>query len=144
MSADPPISRLPWLSETPSDPDTAATFDLIRKRGRLINLHLTLGHGGKIFRARHELTYELRFDAVTPRALRELTIMRTAKLGGSHYRWAQHAPAARACGYTQAQIDGLDQWQQPGLFPDRERALLAYVDQLVGRNGNVDDAVFEQ
>lgn len=144
-AADEPISRLPSVSETPSDPDTAAAFNLIRSRGgQLINLHLTLGHAGKIYRVRQELTYALRFDAVTSRALRELTIMRTAQISGSHYELAQHIPIARACGFTPAQLDGLDKWQQPGLFPDKERALLAYIDQVVGRNGNVDDAVFAE
>ncbi len=118
---------------------------MIRARGGdLINLHLTLGHAGKIFQARQMLTYALRFDAVTPRKLRELAIMRTASISGSHYELAQHVPIALACGYTQAQIDSLDKWQQAGLFPDKDRALLAYVDQVVGRNGDVDDAVFAE
>jgi alkylhydroperoxidase family enzyme len=144
-AADEPISRLPRVSETPSDPDTAAAFTMIRsKGGQLINLHLTLGHAGKIYRARQDLTYALRYDAVTSRAIRELTIMRTAQISGSHYELAQHIPIARACGYSHAQIDGLDKWQQPGLFNDKERALLSYIDQVVGRNGNVDDAVFDE
>src|SRR5258707_686223 len=139
-ASDEPISRLPRLSEHPADPATAATFDMIRARGGdLINLHLTLGHAGKIFQARQMLTYALRFDAVTPRKLRELAIMRTASISGSHYELAQHVPIALACGYTQAQIDSLDKWQQAGLFPDKDRALLAYVDQVAGRNGDVDD-----
>jgi 4-carboxymuconolactone decarboxylase len=144
-ASDEPISRLPRVPEHPSDPATAATFDMIRKRGGdLINLHLTLGHAGKIFQARQMLTYALRFDAVTPRRLRELAIMRTASISGSHYELAQHVPIALACGYTRAQIDGLDKWREPGLFPDKDRALLAYVDQVVGRNGDVDDAVFAE
>ena len=142
-SGDDVVSRLPRLPEHPADPDLAAAFDTIRSRGgQLINLHLTLGHAAKIFKARLGLSYALRFDAVTPRRLRELTIMRTAQISGSHYELSQHTPIARACGYTQAQIDGLDDWRQDGLFDDKERALLAYVDQVVGRNGDVDDAVF--
>jgi alkylhydroperoxidase family enzyme len=144
-AADEPISRLPRVSETPADPDTAAAFAMIRaKGGELINLHLTLGHAGKICRARQDLTYALRFDAVTSRAIRELTIMRTAQISGSYYELAQHIPIARACGFSQAQIDGLDKWQQPGLYNDKERALLGYIDQAIGRNGDVDDAVFDK
>jgi len=144
QAEDAPISRLPRVPEQPSDPETAAAFNMIKSRGgELINLHLTLGHAGKIFYARQMLTYALRFDAVTPRKLRELAILRTAQIGGSHYEMGQHAPIALACGYTQTQLDGLANWQQSGLFADKERALLAYVDQVVGRNGNVDDAVFE-
>jgi alkylhydroperoxidase family enzyme len=144
-AADEPVSRLPLMSEHPADPDTAAAFDMIRARGgQLINLHLTLGHAGKIFYARQMLTYALRFDAVTPRRLRELAIMRTAQINGSAYELAQHVPIGRACGFTPAQIDGLGEWRQAGLFDARERALLAYVDQVVGRDGDVDDAVFAE
>lgn len=140
---DEPVSRLPRLPEHPADPDLAEAFETIRSRGgQLINLHLTLGHSPKIFKARLGLSYALRFDAVTPRKLRELVIMRTAQISGSHYELAQHTPIALACGYTQAQIDQLDTWQQGGTFDDKERALLAYIDQVVGSNGNVDDAVF--
>ena len=108
-STDEPVSRLPRLPEHPADPDLAEAFETIRSRGgQLINLHLTLGHSPKIFKARLGLSYALRFDAVTPRKLRELVIMRTAQISGSHYELAQHTPIALACGYTQAQIDQLD------------------------------------
>ena len=33
------------------------------------------------------------FDAVTPRRIRELTIMRVAQMTDSHYEWAQHLPS---------------------------------------------------
>jgi len=145
MAADDRISRLPRLAETPDDPDTAAAFAMIHARGgELINLHLTLGHAGKVFLARQQLTYALRFYAVTPRKYRELAIMQTARVTGSAYEFAQHAPIARACGFTQAQIDRLEAWKEAGLFDERERALLAYVDQVVGRGGDVDEATFAE
>jgi alkylhydroperoxidase family enzyme len=144
-STDEAVSRLPRLPEQPANPDLAEAFDTIRSRGgQLINLHLTLGHAAKIFKARLGLSYALRFDAVTPRKLRELVIMRTAQISGSHYELAQHTPIALACGYTQAQIASLDDWHEAGLFDEEERALLAYIDQVVGRNGHVDDAVFAE
>ena len=145
-SSEEPVSRLPRLSEHPDNPDLAAAFDAIRARGgELINLHLTLGHAPKIFKARLGLSYALRHDAVTPRRLRELVILRTAQLGGSEYELAQHIPVARQCGISQAQLDGLaGDWRREGLFDARERALLAHVDQLVGNNGRVDDATFAE
>ena len=33
IAANEPISRLPRVSETPADPDTAAAFAMIRSRG---------------------------------------------------------------------------------------------------------------
>jgi alkylhydroperoxidase family enzyme len=46
----------------------------------------------------------------------------------------------RACGYTPQQIEAVGNWRASTLFNDRQRALLAYVDQAA--HGDVDDATF--
>jgi len=79
-----------------------------------------------------------------PRALREITILRTAQLMGGDYEVHQYMPAALACGYSQAQLDSLAQWQDSTLFNERERALLAYLDQAVRSKAEVDDKIFEE
>src|SRR5206468_1281495 len=52
----------------------------------------------------------------------------------------QHRPMMRACGYTPQQIEAVGNWRASTLFNDRQRALLAYVDQAA--RGDVDDATF--
>jgi hypothetical protein len=52
-------------------------------------------------------------------------------------------PAALACGYSQAQLDSLAQWQDSTVFNERERALLAYLDQAIRSKAEVDDKIFE-
>ena len=47
----------------------------------------------------------LRTAATTPRADRELIILRTAQLVGGEYEYAQHKPMAVSCGMTAAQLD---------------------------------------
>jgi alkylhydroperoxidase family enzyme len=84
----------------------------------------------------------IRYESVVPRALRELTILRTAQLMGGDYEVHQHLPAALACGYSQAQLDSLAQWQGSNLFNEKERALLAYLDQAVRSKAEVDDKTF--
>lgn len=140
------IARLPSVTQSPANPDTAAAFDMIRARGgKILNLHLILGHAGKIYRARQELTYALRFDAVSPRKIRELAILRAAHMSTADYEWAQHVPMALANGYRQEHIDALaDDWSRSQLFDEKERALLAFIDQLIGRQGQVDDGVFSR
>ena len=44
----------------------------------------------------------------------------------------------------QAQLDSLAQWQDSTLFNERERALLAYLDQAVRSKAEVDDKIFEE
>jgi len=75
------------------------------------------------------MAYAIRFDTKTPRPLVELAILRTAQLWEGDYEINQHRPMMRACGYTPQQIEAVGNWRASTLFNDRQRALLAYVDQ---------------
>jgi alkylhydroperoxidase family enzyme len=136
------VSRLPPLPES-SDPALREFFDdRLRRGGQVINLHLALGHAPKIALARRAVANAIRYDAVTPRLLRELAIVRTAQIVGSEYELNQHIPMALAAGSTRAQLDALENWRSSELFDERQRAMLAYVEQ-VARGGEVDDATFD-
>jgi AhpD family alkylhydroperoxidase len=135
------VSRLPPLPES-SDPALREFFDdTLRRGGQVINLHLTLGHAPKMALARRATANAIRYDAIIPRLLRELAIVRTAQIAGSAYELNQHLPMARAAGATQAQLDALPKWRTSDLFDDRQRALLAYVDAMAS-GGEIDDATF--
>lgn len=136
------VSRLPPLPDS-SDPSLRELFDDTRRRGgHVLNLHLTLGHAPKMALARRATANAIRYDAVTPRLLRELAIVRTAQIVGSDYELNQHIPMALAAGLTRAQLDGVAGWRGNALFDERQRALLAYVEQVAG-GGDVDDATFD-
>jgi alkylhydroperoxidase family enzyme len=136
-----PIARVPAVQENSTDPDLKAMFDNARKRGgQIINLGLIRGNAPKLARASSALTYAIRFETKTPRPLIELAILRTAQLWAGDYEIHQHRPMMRACGYTPQQIEAVGDWRASTLFNDRQRALLAYVDQAA--RGDVDDATF--
>jgi alkylhydroperoxidase family enzyme len=136
------VSRLPPLPES-SDPALREFFDdTLRRGGQVINLHLALGHAPKMALARRATANAIRFDAVTPRPLRELAIVRTAQIAGSAYELNQHMPMALTAGVTRAQLDALSHWRGSDLFDDRQRALLAYVEAMAD-GGEVDDVTFD-
>jgi alkylhydroperoxidase family enzyme len=136
------VSRLPPLPES-SDPALREFFDdTLRRGGQVINLHLALGHAPKMALARRAVANAIRYDAVTPRLLRELAIVRTAQIVGSEYELNQHSPMALAAGLTRAQLDALENWRNSELFDEKQRAMLAYVEQ-VADGGEVDDATFD-
>ena len=136
------VSRLPPLPDPPTDPILIELQEDTRSRGgEVINLHLTLGHAPKIAKARRALSGALRREAATPRVLRELVIMRTAQIVRSDYEMNQHIPMALKSGLTQQQLDQLATWRDSKLFDDKQRAVLAYVEQLLA-GGDVDDATF--
>ncbi len=109
--------------------------------GAVINLTLTLGHAPKVDKASESNAFTIRFEATTPRSLRELAIFRTAEIVGSDYELNQHTPMMKMCGYSGEQITQVANWQSSNLFDDKERAVLAYVEQMA-HGGTVDDPTF--
>jgi alkylhydroperoxidase family enzyme len=136
------VSRLPVLPQ-PLDPALAQMFERRRALGgSVINLTLTEGHAPKLARAAEAMAFSLRLESQTPRGLRELAILRTAQIVGADYEIHQHLPMMRMCGYSEPQIAQVATWSSSELFDDRERALLAYVEQMA-HGGDVDDATFD-
>ena len=135
------VSRLPPLPQ-PLDPIMQEMFDKRRAMGgAIINLQLTTGHAPKFSRAAAAMAFTIRFDAVTPRRLLELVILRTAEIVGSDYEINQHKPLMKLCGYSEPQIAAVASWRDSQLFDDKQRAVLGYVEQMA-HGGDVDDATF--
>ena len=62
--------------------------------------------------------------------LRELTILRVAKITGSEYEWKQHEAIARQVGLSDEQIKAIADWKKSDKFSDEERTVLQYVDEV--------------
>ena len=143
MTANAQVSRLPPLADPPDDPLLRELFAETRRRGgQVINLHLTLGHAPKVFKARRIMATTLRYESAAPRLLCELAIVRTAQIAGGDYELNQHIPMALESGLTRAQLDAVADWQASDLFDERQRALLAYVEAIAANHGEVDDRTF--
>ena len=84
----------------------------------------------------------LRHEARTPRALRELVILRGAQLTRSEYEWAQHLPMARKAGVREAQIAALARWRSSKEFDAREKAALALAEAVTA--GRVGERVYAE
>jgi alkylhydroperoxidase family enzyme len=135
------VSRLPPLPQ-PLDPILQEMFAKRRAAGgAVINLQLTTGHAPKFTQAASAMAFTIRFGAKTPRKLLELTIMRTAEIVGSQYEINQHIPLFKMCGYSDAQLAALPNWQASTLFDDQQRAVLGYAEQMA-HGGDVDDPTF--
>lgn len=65
--------------------------------------------------------------------LRELTILRVAKLCGSEYEWKQHEAIARQVGLTAEQIKAVADWKKSDKFSEEERVVLQYVDEVAAK-----------
>jgi alkylhydroperoxidase family enzyme len=125
------MSRVPLVATDCEDEIVAAVFARFHAEGREpIALYRALAHAPALLRAYSGLATALRYEARTPRSLRELGILRTAQLVGSEYEWSHHVPMAQAAGVSQAQLAALERWRDSDEFGDRERALLRCAEEL--------------
>jgi len=104
------------------------------------NLYRCLGNHPALVAAWTEFSKMLRHDTRTPRALRELVILRGGQLMRSEYEWAQHLPMARKAGVRESQINALANWPSSPEFDEREKAALELAEAVT--NGRVSDDVY--
>ncbi|MEA2393894.1 MAG: hypothetical protein QOJ82_1785 [Solirubrobacteraceae bacterium] len=136
MSAPPERAvrqRMP-LVDLPPD----VVEELAAMGGQPINLYRALANSPEMLRAYLKLSWGLRLDPETPRALRELLIVRAAQVAESSYEWHHHVRMARQAGVGEEQLDAVADWREASVFSERERAALALAEDLV--RGSVDEA----
>lgn len=137
------MSRLALTGPDPADPELRRIFDAVRANGvEPPNLYQTLGNAPKMLKAWIDMAWPLRLDAKTPRRIRELMIMRGAQITGAAYEWAHHWPMALACGVTEEELRSLSRWRTGPHFDERERAALAFADEVMS-HGDASDAAFD-
>ena len=133
----PPMQRVPNATFSPQ-------LDARLKElwGSPVNLYRALGNHPGLVTAWTEFANAIRHDSRTPRALRELMILRTAQIARSEYEWAHHLRMARKAGVPEAQIAALAGWRDSSLFDARERAALALTEGVMACN--VSDEVYAE
>jgi len=129
------------MSRTPlADFEPALKNRLEELWGTPPNLYHCLANHPRLVAAWSDFSKALRHDTRTPRALRELVILRGAQLMRSEYEWAQHLKMARKAGISDAQIRELSSWRKSELFSAREKAALALAEAVT--QGKVSDEVY--
>ena len=106
------------------------------------NLYKALANHPKLVAAWTEFARAIRYESETPRALRELLILRGAQIMGSAYEWAQHLRMARKAGVPERQISALSAWEDSPEFDAREKAALAIAEDVT--RGEVSDATYAE
>ena len=135
-------ARVSLVGLAPSEPVLADVFQRIRARGaEPLNMHRALAHAPHVFQAWVDMAYALREQTTTPRHVRELVILRVLHVVGGDYELAQHQSMGLSCGLTAEQVAAVLHWRDSDVFDGCQRALLAYVDELVSAD-SVGDAAF--
>jgi len=110
--------------------------------GKPVNLYRALGNQPALVAAWTEFFSALRHESRTPRALREIMILRTAQIARSEYEWAHHLAMARKAGVSEERIAALAVWRASKHFDEKERAALALTEAVMACN--VTDDVYAE
>jgi alkylhydroperoxidase family enzyme len=120
-----------YVDGEPEHPTAAAIFATIRQRGGMIGtIHRALAAAPAVLEANYNMAIALRLNTKLPRALGELTILRTVQLEGGRYEFEAHREMALKAGLTEQQISVLADWQASEVFSPVQRAVLGYADAL--------------
>ena len=124
------MSRLPHVEGSAPDPITAEVFATSISEGREpIALYRVLANNPVMLRSYAQLAKTLRYDASTPRALRELVILRIAQLCASEYEWQHHRRMAAEAGVTDEQVAALGEAATSPAFGETERAAIRLAEE---------------
>ena len=137
------MARLRYVEPTDeSDELEALAAQILSERGgQLPNLYKMLLHSPPVAAGWLHFGTAVRSQAKLDGRIRELAICKVARLTRAEYERLHHEPIARREGITEQQLAGLDAWREGDLFDTRDRAVLAYAEQMTERV-QVDDAVF--
>jgi len=124
-------------------PDAQSMAEEIRKQrgGRFPNLFRMQLHNPAIADGWLRLGTAVRFNSELDDATREMAICLVAKTTGAEYEWRAHRRIALEQGFSEAAIDGIQDWRK-GEFDERQRAVLELTEQLT-RNVSIEDAAFD-
>ena len=137
------MSRVKMVQKEQAPPAIKEIYDRIEGNGaRVINLYKVLAHNPAILRNFTRLGGSLMGKAELSPKLRELAILRIARLTGSDYEWAQHYLIALETGVSQKQTEAISNWKGSTEFSEIERAVLLYTDE-VAQNVKVKDETFK-
>lgn len=136
------MARVCLIEKEQAPPEVREIFQKIEDNGaKILNLYKVAAHSPKVFLNFIRLGNSIIGRMELPPKLREIVILRVARLTGSEYEWAQHAPVALQVGVSQKQLDAISDWKNSAEFNNKERAVLQYTDE-VARQVKVTDQTF--
>ncbi|MBT9136723.1 MAG: hypothetical protein DDT34_01805 [Firmicutes bacterium] len=137
------MARVKLVEKDQAPPEVEELFQRIEAKGaKIINLYRAIALSPPMISSLLKLGNCLLNRAELSPKLRELAILRIAKLSGSEYEWTQHVPIAREVGVSRQQIDDVHQWEDSANFNHEERAALQYTDE-VALSVKATDGTFE-
>src|ERR1700676_4591631 len=122
------MALLPYVDETTAPEKTR---EILGNTPRKMNVARMMANASEaVFHNFSRLGNALLTKGKLDSKLREIAILRTAKVSSSVYEWTQHVPIAKAVGVTEDQLEGVENWEPATCFDDLERVVLRFTDEV--------------
>lgn len=123
------MARIPYV-EIETAP--APVREVLERLPAQLNIFKLMAHAETSFRPLLRLGTSILGQQQLSAKLRELAILRVARLEQAEYEWVQHVPIAKAAGVGDAQVAALEQDRlDEDVFDALERAVLRFTDEVV-------------
>jgi alkylhydroperoxidase family enzyme len=135
------MPRLPYVDPATAPAEVRETLERLPVN---LNIFRMMAHAETNFRPLLRLGTSILTEQQLPPKLRELAILRVARLSGAEYEWVQHVAIASATGATDAQVAALERGDvEAACFDPVERLVLRFTTEVVERVGASEATVAE-
>ncbi len=133
------MARIPYVE---AETAPAAVREVLERLPVKLNIFRVMAHAETNVRPLLRLGQSILSAQLLSPKLRELAILRVAKLSQAPYEWVQHVPIGLAVGMTQEQVDALDRGDAAATcFDATEQLVLRFTDEVV-RDVGCSEATF--
>jgi alkylhydroperoxidase family enzyme len=135
------MARLPYVEIETAPPAVKETLERLPAK---LNIFKIMAHAETNFRPLIMLGTSILTQQQLPAKLRELAILRVARLSRAEYEWVQHVPIAKMTGASDEQVAALARDDAAAAcFDPVDRLVLRATDEIV-RDGGPSDATFAE
>lgn len=136
------MTRVHLVQKDQASSEVAEIYSNIEESGaKVLNLYKVLAHNHYLLRNCRRLGGSLLTKTGLSPRLREIAILRVAKLTGCEYVWTQHFPIALQIGMSSKQANAISNWKDSESVSIEERSVLQYTDEVT-QNVSVSDKTF--
>jgi alkylhydroperoxidase family enzyme len=122
------MALLPYVDESKA---SEKTREILGNTPRKLNVARMIANSSEaVFHNFSRLGNSLMTRGKLDKKLREIAILRNARVCGSLYEYTQHVPIAKAAGLSDEQIAAVDNWEQAKCFSEVERQVLRFTDEV--------------
>jgi alkylhydroperoxidase family enzyme len=127
------MARIPYVEEETAPEEVRKILERLPVK---LNIFKLMAHAETSFRPLLSLGTSILSQHQLSAKMRELAILRVARLSGAEYEWVQHVPIAIGAGASEAQVAALQADAVNDVsFDPVERLVLAFTTEVVERVG---------